>query len=320
MSTRTMICLHGFTTGQQEEIDRIAPDWEIHYGRTSDIDPETYRRAEIVCGWNGDAARECLKPDSKLRWVQTWSAGVDKLPLDEFRRRGILLTDAGGVHPAPVAETTLALMLGLTRGIHRAIRDQATAAWNPPPALPEMHGKTAVIVGAGSIGARIGELAQAFGMRTLGVRRSEGAAAGIDAMYKLEQLDEVLAESDYVINVLPGTAATYHLFNADRFARMKPEALFINVGRGSSVDTEALIAALQSGTIAGAGLDVFEEEPLPPEHPLWKLDNVILTPHTAGQTDQLKARVAALFADNLTRYLEGGADKMLNLVDYDTGY
>jgi phosphoglycerate dehydrogenase-like enzyme len=317
---RTMICLHGFTTEQEEMIGRMAPDWEIHYGRTSDIDQEVYRRAEIVCGWNGDAARECLKPESKLRWVQTWSAGVDKLPLDAFRRKGILLTDAGGVHPAPVAETTLALMLGLTRGIHHAVRDQAAARWGKPPALPEMHGKTAVIVGAGSIGARIGELAKAFGMRTLGVRRSDGAVPGIDAMYKLEQLDEALAESDYVVNVLPGTDATHHLFNADRFAHMKSNALFINVGRGSSVDTESLVAALQSGTIAGAGLDVFEEEPLPPEHPLWKLDNVILTPHTAGQTDQLKARVAALFADNLARYLSDGPAAMRNLVDYDTGY
>ena len=317
---RTMICLHGFTPEQEAVLRAAAPEWDIHSGRTGAIDAAVYRQAEIICGWNGEAARECLKPEARLRWVQTWSAGVDKLPLEALRRKGVLLTDAGGVHPAPVAETTLALMLGLTRGIHHAVRDQAAARWGKPPALPEMYGKTAAIVGAGSIGARIGRLAQAFGMRTLGVRRSGREAPGIDRMYGLGQLDEALAASDYVVNVLPYTASTHHLFNAERFAAMKPSALFINVGRGRTVDTGALIAALEHGRIAGAGLDVFEEEPLPPGHPLWKLDNVLLTPHTGGQTDQLQARVAALFADNLKRYLSEGASGLLNLVDYDKGY
>ncbi|CAM4454889.1 D-2-hydroxyacid dehydrogenase [Paenibacillus tarimensis] len=313
-----MVCLHGFTPEQQEKVRQLTPGWSHIFGRTGEIDPACYSEAEIICGWNADAARECLKPESALRWVQTWSAGVDKLPLQELESRGVLVTNASGVHPEPMSETVLALMLGLTRGLHRSIRAQATAAWEKTGSLPEMHGKTAAVIGAGVIGREVAFLAKAFGMRTIGVRRSGKSAPGFDRVVTEDRLDQVLAESDYVINILPLTADTRHLFDERRFSLMKPTSYFINVGRGATVKTEALVTALQTGSIAGAGLDVFEEEPLPAGHPLWKLENVILTPHNAGATEHYKDRVVALFLDNLRRYLAG--EQLRNLVGYSQGY
>ncbi|PZD94695.1 D-2-hydroxyacid dehydrogenase [Paenibacillus sambharensis] len=313
-----IVCLHGFTPEQQEEVRRLAPGWSLTFGRTGEIDPACYREAEIICGWNADAARECLESGAALRWVQTWSAGVDKLPLQDFGSRGVLVTNASGVHPEPMSETVLAMMLGLTRGLHRSIRAQAGAAWEKTGSLPEMHGKTAAVIGAGAIGREVAFLAKAFGMRMIGVRRSGRSAPGFDRVVTEDRLDDILPESDYVINILPLTAETRHLFDEGRFRLMKPTSYFINVGRGATVKTEALVSVLQSGGIAGAGLDVFEEEPLPAGHPLWKLDNIILTPHNAGATEHYKERVVALFLDNLRRYLAG--EQLRNLVGYSQGY
>ncbi|EXX84677.1 2-hydroxyacid dehydrogenase [Paenibacillus darwinianus] len=317
---RTMICLHGFTPEQQEAVRKAVPGWRVVFGRTGEVEAALYKEAEIVCGWNGDAARECLAPDSRLRWVQTWSAGVDKLPLARLAAKGALLTGASGVHPAPMSETVFALMLGLTRGIHRAVRAQTNGRWDRPAVLPEMHGKTAVIVGAGKIGQEVARLAQAFSMTTLGVRRSGEPAPSFDRMLTSERLDEALSQADYVINILPLTDETRHLFDEGRFAHMRSSAYFINAGRGETVRTEALVDALRNGAIAGAGLDVFEQEPLPEDHPLWSLDNVILTPHTGGSTASVKERVAAIFLANLPFYLSGETHALLNLIDYSRGY
>jgi phosphoglycerate dehydrogenase-like enzyme len=316
----TILCLHGFGPSEQEKIRRVAPCMNVVFGRTADIEPDVYLDAEVVCGWNAQAADLCLREGAKLRWVQTWSAGIDTLPLERLRQRGVLLTDAAGVHSIAVAETALAHMLGLTRGIHFAVRSQTAGEWARPSALPELYGKTALIVGAGAIGKRIAELARAFGMRVIGIRRTPAPQPGYDRVDGMDRLDEAIAESDYIVNVLPGTPETRGIFDEARFRLMKPTAFFINVGRGSSVVTEALVAALRERRIAGAGLDVFDQEPLPAGHPLWSLDNVILTPHTAGHTDRLKERVADLFAANLEIYLRGETDRLINLVNYDKGY
>lgn len=316
----TILCLHGFGPEEQEKIRRAAPGRTIIFGRTADIEPGVYREAEVVCGWNAQAAELCLQEGAKLRWVQTWSAGIDSLPLGKLRQRGVLLTDAAGVHSIAVAETALAHMLGLTRGIHTAVRSQTAGEWHRPSALPELYGKTALIVGAGAIGNRIAELARAFGMRPIGIRRTPAPHPAYERVDGMDRLDEAIAESDYIVNVLPDTPETRGVFDGARIGRMKPTAFFINVGRGSSVVTEALVAALRERRIAGAGLDVFEEEPLPAGHPLWELDNVILTPHTAGHTNRLKERVAELFAANLEIYMRGETDRLINLVNYDKGY
>ncbi|MCE5171916.1 D-2-hydroxyacid dehydrogenase [Paenibacillus profundus] len=316
---RNMICLHGLTPEQEEHIRAAAPEWSILFGRPNELDRSVYRDAEVILGWCGTAAEECLQQDSKLRWVQLWSSGADYMPFAALQEKGIMLTDAGGVHPVPMAETVFAMLLAFTRGLPWAIRNQQQRSWNKEGHFTELTGKTIGIIGVGHIGTEIARLAQAFGMRVIGVRRSKRSAPYVEAIYSLEELDKVLEESDVVVNVLPKTDRTLRLFDEGRFAAMKAGALFINVGRGTTVETDALVRSLQEGHLGGAGLDVFDIEPLPEDHPLWSMDNVIITPHIGGNTDQLKERVTALFIENLQIYLTQG-EPARNVVNYDNQY
>ncbi|GIQ65690.1 3-phosphoglycerate dehydrogenase [Paenibacillus cisolokensis] len=316
---RKMICMHGLTPEQEDKIRAAAPGWSILFGRPSELDAESFRDAEVVCGWCPAVETEGLRPDSKLRWVQTWSAGVDKLPLDALAAKGVILTDASGIHPIQMTETAFAMMLAFARNVHTAIRNQAKGVWDSSGTFGELYGQTIGIVGAGAIGGRLARIAKAFGMRTLGVRRSGRPDADFDAMTDLTGLHDVLSASDYVVNALPLTAETRGLFGPDAFRSMKRTARFLNIGRGATVDTDALVEALRDGTIAGAGLDVTDPEPLPADHPLWKMDNVIITPHTSGLTNRYKERITELFVFNLQTYLREGRPAR-NIVDYERRY
>ncbi|WP_080834583.1 D-2-hydroxyacid dehydrogenase [Cohnella massiliensis] len=316
---RTLVGLSGFTPKQEERIRSAVPGWNVVFGKAKELGPGIFREAEVICGWAKEAEADLLRPDAKLRWVQAGSAGVDYLPLKALEQKGAVVTDASGVHPVPMAETAFAMMLAFGRKLHLAVRKQAERKWEPLGAYGELRGKTLGIVGAGAIGEETARIAQAFGMRVLGLRRSGRPAPYFDRMSGPEGLDDLLAESDYVVNILPHTERTVRLFDAESFARMKPTACFINVGRGSAVDTAALTEALAEGRIAGAGLDVFEKEPLPDDHPLWSMDNVILTPHMGGLSERYKDRLAELFADNLLAYAASGRPAR-NIVDYGLMY
>ncbi|WP_219834835.1 D-2-hydroxyacid dehydrogenase [Paenibacillus sp. R14(2021)] len=318
---RTILCLQAFNPEQQEAIKRAAPDAAVIFGHMGAVEEQHYREAEIIFGWDANVKAIALQQGSGLRWVQSWSSGIDSLPLDLLAERGILLTDASGVHARSVSETVIAMMLGLARGIASAVRNQQRSVWESPRTLAEMNGGTVAIVGAGEIGREVARLARAFDMRVAAVRRSGGAMPEADVVYGLAELDDALREADYVVNSLPLTSETWHLFHAERFAVMKSGAYFINVGRGGTVRTEDLVAALNTGVIAGAGLDVFEQEPLPADHPLWGMPNVIITPHNAGgMTVRNTERLVKLFVSNLTAYLTEGPDKLRNLVDYRKKY
>lgn len=241
------------------------------------------------------------------------------MPFGKLKEGEVMLTTASGVHPVPMAETVFAMLLAFTRELPRAIRNQTRRHWDKAGRFTELNGRTMAVIGLGSIGTEIARLAQAFGMRVIGVRRTARPAEHVDAVLTPDKLDEALAASDVIVNVLPKTTETDGLFDEARFAAMKQGAFFVNIGRGASVRTDALVQALTNGHLAGAGLDVFETEPLPEDHPLWSLDNVIITPHTGGNTDRLKERVTALFLENLAAYLETGSPAR-NLVDYDRQY
>jgi len=317
--SRTIIAMGGYSPEQQARIREAAPGWDVIFGKVKDLDSSLFREAEIAIGWSPAIETDGLLPESKLRWIQGWSAGVDKLPLDKLAARGVVLTDASGVHPNQMSETTLALMLAFTRHVHHAIRNQVDGRWELSRGYGEIHGKTIGIIGAGEIGNKLATICRAFDMTVLGVRRSGKPADPYDRMYDMSGLSEVLAESDYVVNLLPLTEETNGLFNAEVFAQMKRSAFFVNVGRGPSVVTDDLVAALRDGVIAGAGIDVTEPEPLPEGHPLWTLDNVIITPHIGGQSDQYSARVADLFIHNFKSYIETGRPDR-NIVDYELKY
>lgn len=316
---RTLIVFFDFAPELRNRIREAAPDWRVVFSDEREVGAELIREAEVICGWQPRAAEALAQGPARLRWLQSSSAGVDNVPLDALERLGAAVTSASGVHPQPVAETAFAMLLAFTRQLHKSARAMADRRWERFPPYGELRGRTMAVVGAGRIGGEIARLAQAFGMRTLGVRRSGEPAAHYDRMAAFAELDGVLAESDVVVNVLPATEETRRLFDAERFGRMKAGALFVNVGRGVTVDTDALVDALRSGRLGGAGLDVLEPEPLPAEHPLWGMDNVIVTPHIGGLTDRYGERLADIFVENLQAYLASGAPAR-NVVDYRRQY
>lgn len=292
---------------REPELRRIrdaAPDWTIVAGEQAT--DEAVREAEIVVGWRDGLERALLADGARIRWLQSWSAGMDHLDIDRFMERGVYLTSANGVHAFPISETIFAMLLAFTRKLHVYVRNQSQRVWDHGGLKLELHGKTLGLIGVGAIGEETARIAKAgFGMRVLGVRRSAKPSPNVDAMYPPSELAAMLPECDYVVAAAPATAETQRMFGEREFASMKPTAFFVNVGRGAAVDTEALVAALREGRLAGAGLDVFEEEPLPAEHPLWAMDNVIVTPHSAGSTEHYNARAVDIFLDNLAMYLRG---------------
>lgn len=247
----------------------------------------------------------------RLRFVQSISAGVNQYDQTRFKAKGVRLASAQGANEVAVAEHAMALMLGLKRHLHTGRDNQARRHWRPMIAdigarEDELRGKTLVIVGYGRIGARLARLAKAFEMRVIGVKRKVGGGfAPADAVVESARLAEILPEADIVALTCPLTPETTGLIGAAALARMKPSAVLINVARGAVFDEPALLAALQSGRIAAAGLDVTAEEPLPDASPLWAMENVLLTPHTAGETRAYEDNVIDVLLDNLDRLWRG---------------
>ncbi len=302
-----------------ETIAAAAPGWEIVYCETEEAAAAHLMDAEIIATWSGAQVKKAVAGD-KLKWVQFFAAGVDSLPLEAMKEKGVYLTNASGVHGAPISETMFAMILAFARGIDAAIADQKKHVWgrgNHP--LTEIHDKTLGILGVGAIGLEAARIGKAFGMRVLGLRRGGKPAENVDEMFAPEQVDEMLAQCDYVMNVLPWTPETEHFMNAQRFAAMKKTACYVSAGRGATTDQDALIAALQSGEVACAGLDVMTPEPLTADSPLWDMDNVILTPHNAGLTDRYFERAIKILVENLKTYIDTGAP-LRNRVDYDLRY
>jgi phosphoglycerate dehydrogenase-like enzyme len=320
LQKRKLVITHTVELEQIEQIKAIIPDWDLMIGKDREIWENHLKDAEVIAGWKKEMKKDCLQDDSKLKWLQTWSAGVDYLPLEALESKSILLTSANSVHTFPISETIMALMLSLTRKIHTYVRNQQAKTWDHANLKTEMHQKTIGIIGVGTIGKETAKIAKAFGMTVLGVRRSGKPAEFVDHMYTTDQLNIILPQCDYVVITLPLTKETSHLFGSEQFQQMKPDAFFINIGRGEIVVEEDLILALQNGTIAGAGLDVFEKEPLAEDSPLWEMENVIITPHSAGSTEHYNQRVIEnIFIPNLKNYL-AGKTPATNLVTYSKGY
>ncbi|HEY3620518.1 MAG TPA: D-2-hydroxyacid dehydrogenase [Candidatus Sulfotelmatobacter sp.] len=262
----------------------------------------------------------------QLRWIHAPSAAVHQLLFPQLVKSEVVVTNSREVHGPVVAEHVIALIFALAKKIPQAVRLQEKRTWGQEAiwkqgAHPrEIAGATLGLIGVGSIGRRVAQMASALSMHVIAVREhpEKGKPDGVQAVFAPSQLDDMLRQSDYVVLAAPLIAATQGLINADRLAVMKPEACLINVGRGAQVDEAALITALSTRRIAGAALDVFEREPLPPESPLWNVDNLLITPHTAGLTEKLWHRHYDLFSDNLRRYL--ARQPLQFVVDKQKGY
>jgi phosphoglycerate dehydrogenase-like enzyme len=244
---------------------------------------------------------------TKLRFIQAIGAGTDQFPHEELAKRGIRLASARGVNYRAVAEHAMALILALSRRLPEARDNQARRFWRGmigdlSQREDELGGKTVLIVGLGQIGARLAQLAKAFDMRVVGLRRdpAKGRDAA-DAVHSMSEFKSLLPEADFVALTCPLTKETENLLDADAFGRTKPSAYLVNVARGRVVDEAALIEALAARRIAGAAIDVTAEEPLAPNSPLWEMEQVLLTPHTAGETRHYENNVIEILRDNLGR-------------------
>jgi phosphoglycerate dehydrogenase-like enzyme len=255
----------------------------------------------------------------KLRFIQAIGAGTDQFPREELARRSIRLASARGVNYRAVAEHAMALILALCRRLPEARDNQAKRVWRGmigdlARREDELGGKTLLVVGLGQIGARLAQLAKAFDMRVIGLRRDPTAGRGAaDAVHPMHELTHLLPEADFVAIACPLTEETEKLVGAEAFGRMKPSAYLVNVARGRVVDETALIEALAARRIAGAGIDVTTEEPLEPNSPLWRMEHVLITPHTAGETCRYEDNVIEILRDNLAR-LWGGEEQLRNQV------
>ncbi|MDR5694987.1 MAG: D-2-hydroxyacid dehydrogenase [Armatimonadota bacterium] len=299
------------------QIKAIAPEAELMVTTDRNKAVSLAPEAEIMVGWN--LPREAIAQAPNLKWIHSTAAGVDQLLFPEILEREILVTTSSGIHAIPLCEHVFAMMLALSRRLHYAIRQQIHRRWDRRGSVGgELGGGTLGILGLGHIGVELAKRAVAFEMRVIGTKRTPSPVPFVERVLPPEGLDEVLMESDVVVIALPLTPQTRGLIGERELRLMKPTAFLINVGRGPIVQERALIRALREGWIAGAALDVFEQEPLPADSPLYDLENVILTPHVAGTSPRYMDRAIPLFCENLGRYLRG--EPLLNVVDKKRGY
>lgn len=292
----------------------------IPYSEIEDPPPGA-DEAVAVCRWTaGKAYASLVENGANVRWLHTASAGTDHVITPLIReKRGLVITDSGPAYEIAIGEFVLAWMLAVTRRLPLLWEWQREKRWEWLT-QDELYGKTVGIIGLGPIGRGIAQRSKAFGMKTMGLRRRPIAVEGVDeALTGPEGLRRVLAESDFVVLAAALTAQTRAIIGAAELAQMKNSAWLINIARGEVVDQDALLQALQAGSIAGACLDVFEKEPLPQDHPFWEMDNVLIAPHSSsGWSAGLHERQKSIFLDNLQRFVKG--EPLENVVDPAMGY
>lgn len=284
----------------------------------ADTTAEELAQFEIILGWS-DKIIEALSMDHHIKWIQLWMVGVDSIPLAKLAEHEIIITTAKGANAPNIAQQVIGYLIMFARHLHISRDHQMKKEWERPSDYGELTAKKALSIGTGEIGQAFAKLAHAFDISIDGINRTGHLVDYFDHCYAIEDLDSLLGQYDYIINSLPHTPATDKLFGKQQFIAMDNEAIFINVGRGKSVDENALIQALLNNEIKGAGLDVFEVEPLPANSPLWKMKNVIITPHRAGISDFYSPRIIDIFLENFLLYQQGKMPTV-NLLDYKRGY
>ncbi|MGX7264969.1 phosphoglycerate dehydrogenase [Enterococcus crotali] len=305
---------------QVESIRQMAPDHIIIDAKreTAQIIEDDI---EIMLGWDDTLGQRLLASESsRLKWVQSVSAGVDSYDLKRFAEKGILLSNASGIHSISISEHVLGVLLTEFRGIRTSIVNQEKKEWTRKNiTYRQLSMQKMLIVGTGHIGQQLAVFAQGLGIQTYGVNTSGHVTNGFIECYSHKNMSRIVNEMDIVINILPLTDETYQMYNKQMFLAMKAGTVFVNVGRGPSVNTNDLIHALNTEQLSFAALDVFEEEPLPDDSPLWQMENVLITPHISGLTPEFKTKLLRIFTQNLRQFLK---DKTLakNEIALHQGY
>ena len=304
----------GFDESQIASIRDAAADIDVVVTNKEQLAAEL-EQAEVFFGFHPP---EVFQQAPHLRWIQVTSAGLDQILVPELVKRDLLITNASGVYAPQVAEQAWCLTLAIAGRVPHYWEQQKQHDWQAVDRI-DLDGSTVGVIGLGGIGRRYARVAAAFGMRVLAVDLHQPPKPdSVAALWSIDEIDQLLEQSDFVLVSCPYTSETHHLINADRFSHMKSNAVLVNIARGSIVDEHALIEALQGGRIAAAGIDVCEQEPLPPESNLWDVPNLVISPHCAGLSPQRMQQMANFFIDNLGRYVAG--QPLANLVDQQLGY
>ncbi len=305
-----------------DAVQAVSPRVKIAWVSPAGEPRDDVSQAEVLFRGGGmmpPGLRRLLPLMPHLRWVHTMGAGVDGDLTPQIVGSDVLLSRTRGLHCVPVSEWVLMQILAVSKRLPELVRAQERHEWKKVDVPVSLVGRTIGIVGYGEIGGCVNARARGFGFRVVATRRHPRPAPELDALYPPDQLDRLLAESDYVVLLTPLTPETRGLIGATQLRQMKSTAWLINVARGEVVQEEALIEALREGWIAGAALDVFAREPLPPDSPLWSLPNVLITPHSGGVSfPRYHQEIMAQFVDNLGRYVRG--EPLKNLVDKQAGY
>jgi D-2-hydroxyacid dehydrogenase (NADP+) len=317
MTKPLVLVLHWLPDGELASWANEFPQVEFIDGRDPEVARRELSRTEITYGLP-DVAR--LPDAAALRWIQLASAGVPWNLCAPAKQANICVTNLAGLYGPTIAEHALAMLLFLARNLFIARDNQKQARWDRNLAftMRDLHDKTLAIVGVGNIGQNIARLARGFGMQILGCRRRQGATPYVDQVFAPHEIKTMLAQADYVAVAAPYIPKTDGLLGLEEFAAMKPGAIYVNVSRGAVAQEGALLAALQSGKIAAAGLDVFAVEPLPAEHSFWAMPNVLVSPHYSGETVNNSRLPALRFARNLRAWLTNS--NLEGTVDLDHGY
>ena len=312
-----LVMMSGYWTAWIDQLSAVSPRVEAIAAHTQEDLMREIVDAEVVYG---RLPKEPFLKAEKLRWVQSIGVGFETMLYPEMVESDVIITNTAGAFDAAMAEHALALIFGYTRGIAFSERNREARQWDRNACdVRLLNMQTACILGLGTIGRSIARALASFGMRIIGVdAQVDEAPEGIDRLVGPDGMLDALAEADVAVVALPVTEKTTGLVNAACFERMKKTALLVNIARGPIVNESDLVAALQKGDIAGAALDVFEQEPLPESSPLWDLPNVVMTPHIASKSEEGDDNLQRIFAENLRRYVAG--EPLLNLVDKRLGY
>jgi D-2-hydroxyacid dehydrogenase (NADP+) len=289
------------------------PELEINaVNRRDKVDPYI-GRTDIIVTFGAMMADEVFRKAASLQWVQVLGTGVDRVADSATIGRNVIVTNVPGIHGAPVAECALSFMLALSRQLPRSVRAQDRHEWERFPSRL-LAGKTVTIFGIGVIAEALAPLCKALSMRVVGVSSAPRDVAGFDRIEPRARLADAVREADHFVLLTPHVPATYRIVGEAVFSAMKPGSFFVNLGRGETVDEAALVRALERGPLAGAALDVFSVEPLPPDHALWSMQNVIITPHLGGFYDEYPELSLPVVEHNLRRFLAGDREHMINRV------
>jgi D-2-hydroxyacid dehydrogenase (NADP+) len=276
--------------------------------------PSDLEGTQILVSHGRGLSDERLAQMPRLAWIQVLSSGTEHLAALRVARPDLLMTSSSGIHGPQMAESALLHMLSLSRAVTTVARDRRDHVWTVLEEVTTLEHKTVVIVGMGTSGVRLARLCRALEMTVHAVSRSARPIEGVERFFAREQLLDAAAGADYVILALPFEPETTRLVGREVLGAMKPTAFLVNIARGGVVDESALIEALRSGEIAGAGLDVFATEPLPADSPLWDMDNVFITPHIAGRSESYNEQALEVVVVNLQRYLAGAVAELRNLI------